>query len=230
MVSTFNCNPKLYSHEKLYIHIYMKKYIQYNNKDERTEFFRKIYLSFYWKGCVWEGVGDSRTKTATYWPPSLWLRQSFFPVFLGCSTGGLGPQRLLIPASSFQLTWTSCRRGNIIIWHQPTSCERHNFALNSTPRQSRSPLISWYLRPDAPVIYTGAFLLLTAWPGRRSICNIQSNNNLLVQPYQTELIAFSDELSFFVRSIPKHNVPVIGRDMNAQIGKKGNHKYSLHNS
>ena len=45
------------------------------------------------------------------------------------------------------------------------------FALNSTPRQSRSPLISWYLRPDAPVIYTSAFLLLTAWPGRRSICN-----------------------------------------------------------
>ena len=32
------------------------------------------------------------------------------------------------------------------------------FALNSTP-----------LRPDAPVIYTGAFLLLTAWP--ESICN-----------------------------------------------------------
>ena len=43
--------------------------------------------------------------------------------------------------------------------------------LNSTRRQSRSPLISWYLRPDAPVIYTGAFLLLTAWPGRRLICN-----------------------------------------------------------
>ena len=27
------------------------------------------------------------------------------------------------------------------------------------------------LRPDAPVIYTGAFLLLTAWPERRLICN-----------------------------------------------------------
>ena len=41
------------------------------------------------------------------------------------------------------------------------------FALNSTPRQSRSP--PDIPRPDAPVIYTGAFLLLTAWPG--SICN-----------------------------------------------------------
>ena len=99
--------------------------------------------------------------------------------FLSCSPGLLnrGPGRgrlcwdiVLIPGSCLQLIWTSCRRGYMIIWHPPTSCERHNFALSSTPRQSRSPLISWYLRPDAPVIYTGAFLLLTSWPG--SICNI----------------------------------------------------------
>ena len=64
--------------------------------------------------------------------------------------------------SSLQLIWTSCRRSYITIWRPPTFCKRHNFTLNST--QSRSPLISWYLRPDAPVIYTGAFLLLTAWP------------------------------------------------------------------
>ena len=31
-------------------------------------------------------------------------------------------------------------------------------------------------------------------------------------------------------SIPKHNVLVIGGDMNAQIGKNVNHKFSLHNS
>ena len=42
---------------------------------------------------------------------------------------------------------------------------------------------------------------------------------------ETELIAFS-----VVRSIPKHIVLVIGGDMNAKIGKNGNHKYSLHNS
>ena len=46
---------------------------------------------------------------------------------------------------------------------------------------------------------------------------------------ETELFAFYDELSSFVRSIPKQNVLGIGRDMNAQIGKNGNHKYSLHN-
>ena len=37
-------------------------------------------------------------------------------------------------------------------------------------------------------------------------------------------------MSSLVRSIPKHNLLVIGRDMNAQIGKNGNNKYSLHNT
>ena len=47
---------------------------------------------------------------------------------------------------------------------------------------------------------------------------------------ETELITFYDELSSLVRIIPKHNVFVIGRDMNAKIGKNGNHKFSRHNS
>ena len=36
---------------------------------------------------------------------------------------------------------------------------------------------------------------------------------------ETDLIAFYNELSLLVRSIQKHNVLVIGGDMNAQIGK-----------
>ena len=47
---------------------------------------------------------------------------------------------------------------------------------------------------------------------------------------ETELIAFYDELSSLVRCIPKHNVLVIGGDMNSQIGKNGNNKYSLQNT
>ena len=47
---------------------------------------------------------------------------------------------------------------------------------------------------------------------------------------ETNLIAFYNKLSSLVCSIPKHNVFVIGGDMNAQIGKKVNHKFSLHNS
>ena len=48
--------------------------------------------------------------------------------------------------------------------------------------------------------------------------------------YIYELVTFYDELSSLVRSIPKHNMLVIGGDMNAQIGKNGNNKYSLHNT
>ena len=37
---------------------------------------------------------------------------------------------------------------------------------------------------------------------------------------ETEQVTFYDELSSLVRSIPKHNMLVIGGDMNAQIAKK----------
>ena len=46
----------------------------------------------------------------------------------------------------------------------------------------------------------------------------------------TKLATFYDELSSLVRSIPKHNLLIIGRDMNAQIGKNRHNKYSLHNT
>ena len=135
----------------------------------------KYTSHFYWKGCVWEGVGD-RTELQYIDPSSSVYHSLSFPFSWAAQLGAWGPSLswdvVLIPASSLQLTWTSCYRGYIIIWRLPTSCERHNFALNSTPRQSRLPLISWYLRLDARVIYIGAFLFLTAWPGRRSICNI----------------------------------------------------------
>ena len=47
---------------------------------------------------------------------------------------------------------------------------------------------------------------------------------------ETDLIAFYKELSTLIRSIPKHNILVIGGDMNAQIGQNINHKFSWHNS
>ena len=160
-------NNLLYNHNQLYIHIYIQKHIQHN-KDERTQFFRKIYLSIYWKGYVWEGVGD-RTNTATYWPHQLfWLSQPFFPILLGCSTAGLGAQPLLghgCHSSIFSPTNLNFLSPGLYNNLTPTYFLRvSQFALNSTPRQSRLPpdIFNW-------IIYTGAFLLLTAWPG--SICN-----------------------------------------------------------
>ena len=131
----------LYSHEQVYIHICMQKHIQHN-KEEQTQFFWKIYLSLYWKGCVWE-VSLRLNKDCNILTPQLfWLSQPFFPILLGCSTRGLCWDMVLIPASSLQLVWTSCRRGYIIIWHLPTSCERHN-SHSIQPLDSQGhPLIS----------------------------------------------------------------------------------------
>ena len=47
---------------------------------------------------------------------------------------------------------------------------------------------------------------------------------------ENEIVTFYEDLSSLVRSIPKHNLLVIGGDMNAQIGKNRYNKYSLHNA
>ena len=59
---------------------------------------------------------------------------------------------------------------------------------------------------------------------RASIISCYSLTNV---SEETELVTFYDKLSSLVRSIPKYNMLVIGGDMNAQIGKNGNNKYSL---
>ena len=99
------------------------------------------------KGCVWEGVGD-RTKTATYWPASnsSGYHSLSFLFSWAAQPGAWGPRlcwdMVLIPASSLQLIWTSCRWGYIIIWRPPTSCERHN-SHSIQPLDSQGhPLIS----------------------------------------------------------------------------------------
>ena len=57
-------------------------------------------------------------------------------------------------------------------------------------------------------------------------CYIRTNSD----SEETDLIIFYNGLSSLVHSIPKHNVCLIGGDMNAQIDKNVNHKFSLHNS
>ena len=67
--------------------------------------------------------------------------------------------------TEFQLTQLSVAPGYIIVWPPPASCERH---ICTQFNPSTVKVIPWYLRPDAPVIYTGAFLI---WQlGRGSIC------------------------------------------------------------
>ena len=102
--------------------------------------------------------------------------------FLSRSPGllnrGPGAQPLWVlvfsTASYHQLIWSPtdwifCALSYIIVQRPPSSCGRHNFALiQPVHGQGNNPDIP---RPDAPVSYTGAFPILTAWLGRRSIYN-----------------------------------------------------------
>ena len=47
---------------------------------------------------------------------------------------------------------------------------------------------------------------------------------------ETDIIPFYNELSSLVWNIPKHNVLIICRDINAHIDKNENNKFCLHNS
>ena len=80
---------------------------------------------------------------------------------------------------------------------------------------------------DIPYLGTFLIFMLDSTVSRATILSCFSPTNV---SEETELIAFYDELSSFVRSILKHKVLVIGKDMNAQIRKNGNPKYSLPNS
>ena len=72
-------------------------------------------------------------------------------------------------------------------------------------------------------------MIVATFNGNPSATKISGYSPINVSE-ETDLIAFYNEISSLVLSIPKHNVLVIGGDMNAQIGKNVNHKFSLHNS
>ena len=128
----------------------MQKYIQHN-KDERTQFFRKIYLSLNLKGSErvtkyiicerwvgdWIKLQHIDHHSSGHSSISFSLSWAAQPVALEPS---LCWDMVLIPASSIQPSWSSCRWGYIIIWHLPTSCERHNsHTIQHFDRQGRHP-------------------------------------------------------------------------------------------
>ena len=71
--------------------------------------------------------------------------------------------------SGHQTDWISCALHYIIVQHPPFSGGRHNRTHSSRPQSRLYTDIPW---ADAPVIYTGAFPILTARLGRRAIYNI----------------------------------------------------------
>ena len=108
-----------------------------------TVLSKNIPLILFRRVIVWE-VSWRLNRTATYWPPQLfWLSQPFFPVPLGCTTGGLGAQPLLGHGSHsciFSPTDLNFLSPGLYNDLMPTYFLRASqFAFNSTPRQSRSP-------------------------------------------------------------------------------------------
>ena len=133
-----------------------------NYNDERTHFFRKIYLShFIRKGCErvmcerW--VGDW-TNCNILTPSSFVFSSTSISFSRLLNRGSWGPIDLcwvlvLSTASYLQLDWLQLTElpvapGYIIVWHPPASCERR---ICTQFNPSTVKAISWCLRPDAPV-------------------------------------------------------------------------------
>ena len=81
-------------------------------------------------------------------------------------------------ASFLQLVWSStdwisCALSYVIVQRPPSSCGHHT---------SHSRFYSDIPRPVAPAIYTGAFPILTARPGRRWIYNINRKQQYICVP------------------------------------------------
>ena len=166
------------SHLKLYncVHTWLDRSVVYSYADACRKIFNTIktsghsslekYTSHFIERVVCERELETEQRLQHIEPPTLLTITAFLSRSPGLfNRGPWGPasagtwfsfQHLLSNWSEFPVV------GVISLF----------YAHSIQPDDSQClPLISWYLRPDASVIYTGAFLLLTAWPGRRSICN-----------------------------------------------------------
>ena len=173
----------------------MQKHIQHN-KGERRHFFWKICLSLYLK--VSKGllkvllrerwVGDW-TELQHIDPHSYGHNSVSFSFSWAAQPGAWGPslsgtwssfQHLLSNSSELQLlnreSWGPPLLGagspysNLSPTNSNFLCTELYYCFTSTQfNLSTVKVIPFYLRPDAPVIYTGAFSILTARPG--SVCN-----------------------------------------------------------
>ena len=138
----------LYSHnfDQLYKHICMQ-----NHNDTikmTTQFFRKIYLSLYWKGCVWEGVGD-RTELPHIDLPTLMAISVSFPFSRVAQPEARGPSSLLGAGflyhilspnwSGLQTDWISCvqncdtHKKKVGVNYYITECTGNSISLETRP-------------------------------------------------------------------------------------------------
>ena len=89
------------------------------------------YTSHFIEKVVCEREVETEQRLQHIYPPASPAITAFLSRSPGCSTGGLGAQPLLGHGSHSSIFTrtdlnSNCCRGYIIIWHPPTSCERHN--------------------------------------------------------------------------------------------------------
>ena len=139
----------------------MRKHNQHNN-DERTHFFRKIYLlHFIRNGCervMYERWVGDWTNCNILTPSSYVFSSTSFSFCWAAQSGVLRAHNPLLGAGSLysilsrtnwlQLTELPVTPVYIIVWHSPASCERR---ISTQFNPSTVKVIPWYLRPDAPV-------------------------------------------------------------------------------
>ena len=174
-----NCKQRSFCN--MLIWRWMQKHIQHN-KDERTQFFRKKYTSHFIRKvlCV-RGELETEQNCNILTPQPFWLQQYFFPVLLGCSTGGLGVPLLGHGSHSniFSPTdWLPVEPGLYNYLTSTCFLWRHNsHSIQPVDSQGYPPISS----TGCTCYLHGRISHLTAWPGRRSICYILFNrkNNLI---------------------------------------------------
>ena len=134
-----------------------------------TQFLEKYTSYFIWKVCMWEGVGDWTELHI------LTLTLLAITVFLSCSLGLLNrePEGPLCWVLAFSTAschqWIFLSSPRYIIVQRSLLLVGVTIALiQPIHSQGYNSDIPW---PDAPVIYIGAFPILPARPGRRSIYN-----------------------------------------------------------
>ena len=125
--------------------------------NERTQFFRKIYLSHFIlervtkglrKGWYWLCVrGELETEqTATYWPQVPLTKAALLPHSAGLLNRGPEGLRPLSGAGSHCLELQlkpSVAPGYIIVWRPPASCGRRNCTeFNLSTGQGDTPISS----------------------------------------------------------------------------------------
>ena len=156
------------------------------------------YTSHFIERVVCEKELETEQNCNILTPHSSGYHKLSFPLSWAAQPGAWEPSSLLGHGShscpSLQLIWTSCRRGYIIIWHPPTSCECHN-------SHSIQPLNSQG-HPWSPDTFDQMHLLFTqvhfffwqlGW-GQYVTVTILYTNNLLL---------YGIKYSYLIQIIPK---------------------------